>query len=239
MRTDQRSCATAAAGFDLIPTPIRRRSSTGPAVSILLLLILCLGPQSSIADFTGIRASIEETEQDWDFDDGPREARITRLEFEIEERLETGSILGFGFGIFDVNLRSDDNNPSQNPDGEYLDLFLRHPFVINDRLSLFTRFDYRYSSGSDRDDNEIDWSEFGLELGLGLRVSHFRITPFARAHYLDGDVDTDSGNETFEHDEPVSGGIRLDYFVEDTAFVRLILEGGERSGVYLTFAREY
>ena len=211
-------------------------------LACLVLLLAYLVPNTAFALGDGIRVSIEESEVDWSFDSGTREARITRLGFEYEERLDTGSLLGFGLGYSDISLRREGNNPSKSLTGEYLELFLRHPFELSDNLSLLTRFNYRYNTADGTDDDEtadIDWSEISLATGLALRFSHFRFTPFARFHYLDGDFDSDTGGGTFDIDDPASVGVRLDYFTEPTAYVRLTVESGDYSGIYFTFAREY
>lgn len=204
---------------------------------------MSLWPMPALSDLTGIRAIVEESEIDLNFEDGQREARITRLGIEIEQKLQTGSYLGGSFGyLIDVNLRGDSDSESRGFDGEYLEVFLHHPFSVTDNLTFLTRLDYRYNSGNDNDEDdpaEVDWSEVGLQFGLRYRFSHFRLTPYARYNYLDGDVDADSGNESFDIDDPVTGGIHLDYFTEETSFVRLSLESGGYSGFYLTFAAQY
>jgi hypothetical protein len=209
----------------------------------VLIAALLLAPGLAAADPTGIRAYFSENDVDWNFDDGKREASISEFSFQIEERLDGDTRLGFGFGYMNVSLRSDDDSiDTRRFDAQYLDLFLRQPFTLNDHLEVSTHFNYRYNTG--KDDNEedpanIDWSEAGFEIGLGMRVSRLRVTPYVAYHYVNGDVDADSGSEAFDLEDNTSHGVRIDLYVEKTAYVGVALERGDYSRLYFTFAREY
>ena len=211
-----------------------------------LLLPIWLLPVSAAAqeEWSGVRVDLAETDIEWNFDGGKREASISRVSFEIEGTAGTGLIAGFGLGYMSVSLRSGAGMQARRFDAEYFEVFLRQPFDLGDHFRLHAGFDYRYNSGRDRDEDhpaDIDWTEVAFEVGAGWRLTDtFRVTPFARYYSIDGDLDEDIGGvESFDLDDPVSGGIRFDYFVEETAFVRFEYQTGEYAGGYLIFAREY
>ena len=77
--------------------------------------------------------------------------------------------------------------------------------------------------------------KFRQQTGRAIRL---RIAPYAIYQDVDGDI-SGGGTEVFEPDEPLTQGVRFDYFVEDTAFVRFEFVAGGRSGGYLSFVRRY
>ena len=208
----------------------------------VLVGISCLCPPPAAADLSGIRAYFAENDIDWNFASGKREASVNELSFQLEEAIDTGTRLGAGFGYMDVLLRGDATTPSRSFNAHYLEFFARHPFTLSENIELSTRFNYRFNSGDDRNEDDparIDWSEAGLELGLGIQVSRVRLTPYAVYLYLDGDIDAASGSESFDLDDQISTGLRLDLFIDDTSYVGFSVETGDYSRVFLVFAREY
>ena len=86
---------------------------------------------------------------------------------------------------------------------------------------------------------DIDWSEVALQFGASLRISNIDIAPFAVTYHVDGDISEPGSVEVFEGSGETSYGIRFDYYVDPTAFVRLEFRAGEKAGGYLGFARRY
>ena len=207
-----------------------------------MLLAAGLAPDPASAEWSGVRAYLSENDVDWNFENGKREASVSEFSFRIEEKLDGETRLGFGLGYLQVRLRGGDDVETRGFDAQYLELFLRQPIAIGDRFELSTQFNYRYNTGNDSDEDDpadIDWSEAGLEVGLGIRLTRVRVTPYAAYHYINGDIDADSGTATFDLDDKISSGVRLDLYVEDTAYVGVAVETGDYSRVYFTFAREY
>ena len=204
------------------------------------MLLLTSAPAA--AEVSGIRAYFAESNVDWNFDTGQREASIREFSFQIEEAIDTGTRLGVGLGYLDVTLRGDENSASRSFNAQYLEFFMRHPIAINDSLELATKFNYRYNTGEDNDEDDLarfDWSEAWFEVGLGIQLSRVRVTPFAVYRYINGDLDAASGVQSFDLDDQLSSGVRLDLFVEKTAYVGIAAESGDYSRFYLVFAREY
>ena len=185
---------------------------------------------------------IADFDSDWKFDSGVREAQITSISFQIEEKFEAGLTVGGGIGYFDMRVRADSSVDAQDFDGQYLELYLRHPFRISDRIELYGRLGYRYYSGDNRGGDEradIDWSETNLQIGAGMRFAHLRVTPFVAYYNIDGDISDDIGTGSFENDDSVSQGVSFDYFVDDSAFIGLEIRTGYQSGGRLSFERRY
>ena len=205
-----------------------------------LLLLACPGPTAAF--WTGVEVSIANVDADWDFDAETREAQTSQISFQVEEKTETGLRVGVSLGYFDTRLVADDPSPTLKFDGHFVGLYLNRLVGIGEHVELYGQFDLSYHSGQDSLVDErfdIDWTEVGVEFGASLRFAHYRITPYVVYTDIDGDISDLADVDVFELDEPVSGGIHFDYFVEPTAFVRLSLQGGGNAGGYLNFVRRY
>ncbi len=209
-------------------------------IKLLILLLLQVGLVK--AEWGGAVIEIAHYDADWKFDSDVREARITSLSFQIEEKFEPGLIAGGGIGYFDMRVRGDSSVDTQEFNGQFLDLYLRQPFPVSESIALHGRLGFRYYSGDDRsgtDRADISWSETNLQVGVGVRFSHFRITPFVAYYNIDGDISDDIDTGDFENDDSISQGVSFDYFVDDSAYIRVEVRSGYQEGGYLSFARRY
>ena len=208
-------------------------------VKLLILLLLYAGLVE--AEFGGALIEIAYYDADWKFDNDVREAQISSISFQLEEKFKTGLRAGGAFGYFDMDLDGG-NLDTEDYDGQYLELYLRQPWSINETISLYGLFDYRYNWGDSRgggDRIDIEWNEVSLHAGARLRFSHYRIIPFVAYYHIDGDTSGDDGAGDFENDDSTTQGIKFDFIVEDTGFIRLEARTGYQSGGYLSFGRRY
>ncbi len=210
--------------------------------SLFLLLGVCVNLAQ--ANWTGVELSLSNTDSDWDFDGDTRESQVDQISLQIEEKTNSGTRIGATFGHLSLRLVADNPSDTRKFDAQFLGVYLRQPVALTDSIELHGQLNLRYATGrendSDDDDRaDIDWSEIDLQFGLGWRFAQFRIMPFVTYSDIDGDIDDDLGTRIFELDDPVSRGVALDYFVDKTAFLRLEIYQGNRSGGYLTFARRY
>ncbi len=211
-------------------------------VRFKLLVILFLYAGLAEADLTGVTLELANVDSDWKFDNGVREAQINSIAFQIEEKTATGLSVGGGIGYIDMRVVGDSGTDTRKFDGEYLQIYLRQEIRISESISLHGLFNYSYNSGSDNDETDradIDWNEASLQIDASVRFANFGITPFAAYYDIDGDISDNNGTEVFEMDDPVSHGIRFDYYLEPTAFIRIVFQSGGQAGGYLTFARRY
>lgn len=212
-------------------------------VRFKLLVILFLYVGLAQADLTGVTVELANVDADWKFDNGVREAQINSIAFQIEEKTATGLSVGGSFGYLDMRVVGDSSTETRKFDGEYLQVYLRQEIPISESISLHALFSYSYNSGDDYSDDEervdIDWNEASLQIDASLRFANFGITPFAAYYDIDGDISDDNGTQVFEMDDPVSHGIRFDYYTDPTAFIRIVFQSGGQSGGYLIFARRY
>ena len=209
---------------------------------LLILLFLYTSFAEAETDSVGVSLDIASYKSDWQFDSGVREARITSISFQLEEKLEAGLTVGGGIGYFDMNVRGNSNASSQDFDGQYGEIYLHHPFPVSERISIHGAFTFRYYSGNGNNGDQredIDWSEVNLQIGVGVRFAHLRVTPFAAFYNVDGDISDDNSTGSFENDDSVSQGVSLDYFVDDIAFIRLEIRSGYQSGGRISFERRY
>lgn len=222
-------------------------SRTRPAIQALrclgLLLLLGLQSGNANAEWTGVSLNLGNTDVDWEFRDETREAQISELSFQIEERTASGLAVGASIGYMDLRVVADTDIATRKFDGQFLGIYLRQDYPVTDNMSLHGGFGFRYSSGNESGDSDIDsdidWTETGFEFGIGFRVVNLRIMPFVAWSDVDGDISGEGGTSIFELEDPLTRGIRFDLFVERTAFVRLEFVDGSRTGGYLVFARRY
>jgi len=208
-------------------------------IKLLILLLLYVGMAD--AEWAGALIEIADYDADWKFDNDVRKAKITSISFQLEEKFETGLRAGGGFGYFDMRI-VDDNVDTQDFDGGYLELYLRQPWSISENTSMYGLFNYRYNSGDSSGGGErsdIDWNEVSLHIGASLRISNYRITPFVAYYHIDGDISGDGGTGDFENDDSATQGIKFDFIIEDTGFIRLEARTGYQSGGFLSFGRRY
>ncbi len=213
----------------------------GLAVRIKLLILLLFYAGLAEADWAGAVIEIANYDADWEFDGGVREARITSISFQLEEKFKTGLRAGGGFGYFDMHLDGESGD-TEDFDGQYVEFYLRQPWSISETVSLYGLFDYRYNRGDSRGNGEradIDWNELSLHMGARLRFSDYRITPFMAYFHIDGDTSGDGGAGNFENDDSTTQGIKFDFIIEDTGFIRLEARTGYQSGAFLSFGRRY
>ena len=209
---------------------------------ILLFLYTSFVEAETDVDSVGVALDIASYKSDWQFDSGVREAKITSISFQLEEKLEAGLTVGGGIGYFDMTVRGNSSASAQDFDGQYLEIYMRHPFPVSERISIHGAFAYRYYSGNGHNGGEredIDWNEVNLQIGVGVRFAHLRVTPFAAYYNVDGDISDDNSTGSFENDDSVSQGVSLDYFVDNTAFIRLEIRSGYQSGGRISFERRY
>lgn len=213
-----------------------------PWVSLWLLALWLTSFQLQ-AQWTGISASLEETNTDWQFASTLRSVRINRIGLQIEEK--TAKSLRVGGSIGQLGLRLvDPATPSstQKFDLSYIGLYLRQPIRLSANLALQGLLSYRYHSGIEltiSDAAEIDWHETRFQIGLSLQAGQLRIMPFVAYTRVSGDITDSSGVALFDAAQADSHGISFDYLIEPGAYIRLQWSAAaERSG-QLVFVREY
>ena len=211
--------------------------------SLAFILVFYAGLANAL--WTGVAMEMGSADSDWDFSASTREAQISELSFRVEEKTNGELRVGASIGILDMRLLGDTPALTQKFSGEFIGVYLRLPVQLSQRISLHGQLNLGYHSGresgvADGDNRTyLDWSEYQVQLGLSLRFGNFRIIPYAAYTDIDGDTSDDTMTTIFELDEAQSQGVRFDYYVEESAFIRLEFITGSHAGGYLTFARQY
>lgn len=204
--------------------------------------LLFLYWSSASAEYTGLALSFEELDADWKFTSGEREVRSRSVSFRIEEKTRIGFRIGLGLGVSNLRIAGDASTDRLDIDATSLGAYLRLPTELSENYSLNGLLSYGYYSGNGEENLQqvgIDWHEVQVQLGFSVRFASIRITPFADYYLVSGDIDYANKGETFELVDAVGGGIQFDYFVRDTAFIRLKFQSGVYNGLTLSFALRY
>jgi len=206
------------------------------------LLVLFM-PLPTLAYWTGIGAYVGQGESGWDFTSGSRQADESRYGLHIEERTQSGLSIGASAGQFSLRLV----DPLQLVEtekygGQFLQFYLRWPVKLSESLTLHSRLDYQFNLGNrsgDTQDDEIDWNQAGITLGLALRLGLVSLRPFVNWSSIDGDMTEEGFTRVFENQDKSTAGIVVDIYVEPTAYVRLKGSAAQTPSFWLGFIREY
>ncbi len=195
------------------------------------------------AELSGISVNIEDYSASWEFQTVERTTDINRWSFDLEEKTTSALRIGLSIGQSRIRIR-DKILPAntQKFDADLFGLYLRLPLMLSDNFSVHGRLSYRINIGRESntiDRNEIEWFETRAELGFSSRWQSVRFMPFVSYRKVDGDISDSGGIEVFDSVDELSSGIRFDYFLDSTAYVRFQLTTGANEGGYLAFAREY
>ena len=219
-----------------------RLSTTGFLRALCLLVLLGM-PGAVVAEWTGVEVEIGDLEVDWEFSDDVRQAKSNSLFLRIEERIQSGLAVGAGIGYYSLRLDAFDGGDKIKFEAYALEFYLRQEFQMNETLSIEPLLSYSLNDGrenSSADDRaDLDWSQVTFELGLPIRLSNWRITPYVNYSSVDGDTSGVEQGGSFELEDPFSQGVRFDIFTESTAFIRIELQSGSQTGGYLSFVRRY
>ena len=199
-------------------------------------------PGLANGDATGILFEIGGTQSDWEFSGHDREAKDSSLAIRIEERSDAGLAVGGIFAYHSLRLDDRQGGGSTKFEVTSLGVYLRQELALSESVGLEGQLDYRYYTGRENTDDdraEVDWSEVDFELGMAFRVSNWRIVPFAKYSWIDGDTSSLEDGGGFELKDSISSGLRFDIFVETTAYVSVELQAGAQTGGYLRFVRRY
>ena len=209
----------------------------------LMLLLLVTGPVG--AAWTGIAAFVAEGESDWRFNTDVQAVTHRYYGLRVEEKTDDNLRIGASAGFFSLRLRDPlDLSASDKFDGEFLSLYLRWPVRLTETISLHSLFNYQFNNGNTFDDSgdeedQIDWSELSLRLGLGLQLGRLTIQPFFLRRSLDGDVTSDGATSRFELVEQNRQGVIFDYQVEANSYIRLAAGLQDRESIYFGLVTEY
>jgi hypothetical protein len=207
---------------------------------LLFIILLFSGPLA--AQWSGVALALEDADIRWQFDQGKRNVNLSGIGFQFEEATATGLRVGLKFKQSSLRVAADQNSVAQKFDAQSLGLYLRESVELGYNLSLHGQFTFLLNNGN-RVGNDvietIEWTETQLEIGVGFKYSLVRITPYLIYFDFDGDISGASGTSIFNLADPVVRGVKLDYFLEKTAYIRLAIQSGDRSGGYLSFVREY
>lgn len=205
------------------------------------LFALLLVAFSSAFGWSGIGAFLGQRNSDWTFAAGRQHADIDVYGLQIEDRTQSPLRVGASAGQFDLRLQPSENALAERYSGKFLSLFLRLPQPLGDQWKLHSLLRYQYHLGDKalRESEQISWSEVSLQLGLSLQLGRLSLQPYGFLRSIDGDISTPSQTRLFEHELSSGYGLKLDYYVEPTAYIRFLGSSGAVEAVSISFVRQY
>jgi len=205
------------------------------------LFFLLLLPFPVMAGWTGLGAFIGQGDSDWLFSQGVQNADIGYYGLRIEENTEAEIRVGVSAGQFDLRLQDRDAAIAEKYNGQFLSFYLRWPVMLTRSLKFHTLLSYRYNLGTKvkSEITEINWSEISLDMGVSLQLGRLSLRPYLNVRRIDGDITSDTSTLLFELDTATSYGLKLDYHVERTAYIRLQGSSGSHNLMMVSFVREY
>jgi hypothetical protein len=211
--------------------------------SLLLFLLLTVVQSQGLAAWTGIGAFVGQGDSDWVIDDELRNADQHQYGLYIEDNSSSGLLLGASAGQYSLRLTDPSVvDPTEKYDGQFLSFYLRLPYQVNEFLTLHSRFDYRYNLGSPSGgeaEDEINWNQLDLSLGVAFRTGIVSIQPYMNWRKIDGDITIDSSTRVFGQRTRQDVGLIVDLYTEPTAFVRIKGASKNYPFIWLGFIREY
>ncbi len=205
-----------------------------------LFVLLCLITLPASA-WSGISAFLENAESNWSFTPDEQGSDIVFYGLQIEDRTDSPLRVGVSAGQFELRLLPSQLQVAQRYSGKFISFYLRLPQPLNEQISLHTRLHYQYHQGerSLQASEQISWGETGLQLGLALELGRFSLQPFAYWRSVDGDITTPVQTRLFQQSDSSGYGLKLDYSVEPSAFIRLTATAGARQMTAIHFVRQY
>ncbi|MBL6999033.1 MAG: hypothetical protein ISR73_04170 [Gammaproteobacteria bacterium] len=211
-------------------------------IKVLLLLLLLL-PLSASAYWTGIAAFAGESQSDWRYAGGIRQARLNQYGLQVEEKTALDLRVGASAGQFSLRLlEQNDVNLADKFYGQFISFYLRLPVRINHLLSLHGKLNYQFNLGKktlDTLETEVSWNEISFDLGLNIQLGALAIRPLMNFRSLNGDTSEQSVARVFSLDKQRSSGLQLDYLLEPAAYVRLTGTFEDNPSLQISFVREY
>ena len=205
-----------------------------------LLLILALQSSAALA-WSGIGAFLGQGNGDWLFSSGNQTADIDFYGLQIEDRTQSPLRVGAAAGQFDLRLLSTPTAVAERYSGKFLAFFLRLPQTLSDQIKLHSQLRYQYNLGerSLQGSEQISWSAVTLQMGISLQLGRLSVQPFGVLQRIDGDITTPSQTRLFQHGQSSGYGLKLDYYVEPTAYIRFLGSAGANESLSISFVREY
>ncbi len=194
-----------------------------------------------MAGWTGITAFIGQSESDWLQVSTLSQVNIDFYGLGIEEKTQGDLRVGARAGQFDLRLFDLYDATAEKYNGQFMSLYLRWPISLTKQVKFHTQVNYQLNLGEKTiglDNAEINWSEVSVNAALSLRLGLLSLRPFINLHSIDGDISSITETRIFKQNENSSYGLMMDYFVERSAFVRLMVSNGSNQAMLLSFVRE-
>ncbi|MBT3205968.1 MAG: hypothetical protein HOM14_08085 [Gammaproteobacteria bacterium] len=209
-----------------------------PSKFLWILLVL---PFPLMAGWTGITAFVGQSESDWLQASTLSQVNIDFYGLGIEEKTQGDLRVGARAGQFDLRLFDLFDASAEKYNGQFVSLYLRWPINLMKRVNFHTQVNYQLNLGENTiglENAEINWSKVSVNAALSLRLGLLSVRPFINIHSIDGDISSATQTRIFKQNDNSSYGLMLDYFVERSAFVRLMVANGSNQAMLLSFVRE-
>ena len=218
---------------------------------VTILLTCCLAPTALAIrgdynrGFSAFSFDIMRHRIDLDYQTETAETRLNRFGFSYYEVMTNGVRPGVFLGDLSVTINDSTTTPGSRLTGHYLGLVIQSDLYQSTYLTLDGQIAYTFYSANDNNTNRqhhMEWHEFHITAGAGVRLQPFILSAGAYYQAIDGDeiISGDINlNRAINEDGSSGYYSQITYQSDATGFIHLRAEQGSRRSVSLIFSREF
>ncbi len=164
-----------------------------------------------------------------------------KLGLAVEDRTDQG--LRVGARIAKVGVKLANQSINNESSGDEVALYLYLPYQFNEFIGISSRLSIsKLAANPDNEsDTEVTYLTKKASLGMSFKWQNIRVMPSINAFSLDGDFKDSSNNVSFSfrQQQTVYSSLDIDYFVEQSSFIRVSITEHSEGTFSLSFSTIY
>ena len=188
---------------------------------------------------------LQRFETDLNFDNSVIESRYNKVGLIVYEPSYSSFQPGLQVGAVEINQNNNPVTAGINPNGNYLGILFRSLLYDGHPLGLQLEGSYAYYAADKVMNNQeinLKWHELIFNIQATLSYDNFYIALGGYSQLLDGDetaFGTITQTRQFNENEKSGMHFELQYWVDATGKIGILVDSGGRQGIGLVFTREF